>query len=167
MAVRTFGIGAAVGVMVDLAMSLVLVPTLLMLLRPETGVAPQERYLVAPMRGVARFSMRFARPVVLVTLLLLTLAAAGATRLRVDTNHINFFAEDHPLHQSAVVIDEQLSGRLQLQRPARRARGVDADSGRAGTHAGAAGEAGAAAIRAEGRVAGRLREARQPGAQRR
>jgi predicted RND superfamily exporter protein len=109
-AVRTFGIGAAVGVMVDLAMSLVLVPTLLTFLRPETGVAPQERYLVAPMRAVARFSMRFARPVVLITLLLLTLAAAGVTRLRVDTNHINFFADDHPLHQSAVVIDGQLSG---------------------------------------------------------
>ena len=109
-AVRTFGIGAALGVMVDLAMSLVLVPTLLTFLRPETGVAPQERYLVAPMRGVARFSMRFARPVVLVTLLLLTLAAAGVSRLRVDTNHINFFAADHPLHQSAIVIDEQLSG---------------------------------------------------------
>jgi predicted RND superfamily exporter protein len=109
-AVRTFGIGAAVGVMVDLAMSLVLVPTLLTFLRPETGVAPQERYLVAPMRAVARFSMRFARPVMLVTVLLLALAAAGATRLHVDTNHINFFAEDHPLHQSAVVIDQQLSG---------------------------------------------------------
>jgi len=109
-AVRTFGIGAAVGVMVDLMMSLVLVPTLLLLLKPETGIAPQERYLVEPMRRVARFSMRSARPVLLVTLLLLTMAAAGATRLRVDTNHINFFADDHPLHQSAELIDRQLSG---------------------------------------------------------
>ena len=109
-AVRTFGIGAAVGVMVDLMMSLVLVPTLLLLLKPETGIAPQERYLVEPMRRVARFSMRSARPVLLVTLLLLTVAAAGATRLRVDTNHINFFADDHPLHQSADLIDRQLSG---------------------------------------------------------
>ena len=36
-AVRAFGIGAAVGVMVDFVMSLVLVPTLLMLVKPSTG----------------------------------------------------------------------------------------------------------------------------------
>ena len=50
---RSFGIGAAVGVMVDFVMSLVFVPTLLMLLKPETDVAPQERYLLAPMQRVA------------------------------------------------------------------------------------------------------------------
>jgi predicted RND superfamily exporter protein len=109
-AVRAFGVGAAVGVMVDFAMSLLLVPTLLMWLKPEMGVAPQERYLIGPMQRVARCSMRYARPVVLVTVLVMAVAALGATRLRVDTNHINFFAEDHPLHQSAVVIDERLSG---------------------------------------------------------
>jgi predicted RND superfamily exporter protein len=34
----------------------------------------------------------------------------GLRWLHVDTNHINFFAEDHPLHQSATVIDQELSG---------------------------------------------------------
>ena len=92
-------------------MSLVFVPTLLMWLQPEPGIAPQERYLVGPMRRVARFSMRHARPVSPWPRVgLMALAAVGATRLRVDTNHINFFAEDHPLHQSAAVIDEKLSG---------------------------------------------------------
>ena len=109
-AVRAFGIGSAVGVMVDFVMSLVFVPTLLMWLQPEPGIAPQERYLVGPMRRLAHFSMRNARGVTVVTLALMVLAAVGATRLRVDTNHINFFAKDHPLHQSAVVVDEQLSG---------------------------------------------------------
>jgi len=109
-AVRSFGVGAAAGVMVDFVMSLVLVPTLLMWLKPEAGIAPQERYLVGPMQGVARFSMRHARPVVLITVLAMSAAALGATRLRVDTNHINFFAADHPLAQSARIIDERLSG---------------------------------------------------------
>jgi predicted RND superfamily exporter protein len=109
-AVRAFGIGAAVGVMVDFVMSLVFVPTLLMLLKPETGIAPQEKHLLGPMQRVARFSMRHARGVVAVTLVLMVGAALGATKLRVDTNHINFFADDHPLHRSAVVIDSQLSG---------------------------------------------------------
>jgi predicted RND superfamily exporter protein len=109
-AVQSFGIGAAVGVMVDFVMSLVLVPTLLMWLKPEAGTAPQERYLIGPMLRVARFSMRRAGPVVAVAVLAMVAAAFGAMRLRVDTNHINFFAEDHPLHQSAVIIDERLSG---------------------------------------------------------
>jgi uncharacterized protein len=109
-AVRAFGIGAAVGVMVDFVMSLVLVPTMLMFLKPETGVAPQERYLLAPMQRVAHFSMRYARHVVIGTLILMSMATAGIWWLKVDTNHINFFADSHPLHQSAKVIDEKLSG---------------------------------------------------------
>lgn len=109
-AVRAFGIGAAVGVMVDFVMSLVFVPTLLMLLKPETAIAPQERYLVGPMRRVARFSMGHARAILVTTLLVMAVAAAGVRWLRVDTNHINFFANDHPLHRSADVIDRQLSG---------------------------------------------------------
>ena len=109
-AVRSFGVGAAAGVMVDFVMSLVFVPTLLMLLKPEQAVAPQERYLLGPMQWVARFSMRHAKPVLAFTLVLLLFSAVGITALRVDTNHINFFAEDHPLHQSAALIDNQLSG---------------------------------------------------------
>jgi predicted RND superfamily exporter protein len=109
-AVRQFGIGAGVGIMVDFVMSLVLVPFLLLWLKPEVGIAPQERYLVRPMQRIARFSIGNARPVLAVTAAVTMLCAAGVIWLRVDTNHVNFFAEDHPLHQSAKVIDERLSG---------------------------------------------------------
>jgi hypothetical protein len=109
-AVKSFGIGAAVGVMVDFVMSLVFVPTLLMMLKPEAGVAPQERYLLAPMQGVARFAVRYAKPVLATTVALMALSSAGIAALRVDTNHVNFFAADHPIHQSADLIDRQLSG---------------------------------------------------------
>ncbi len=109
-AVRAFGIGAAVGVMVDFVMSLVLVPTLLTLIKPSPHRAPQERYFLEPMQRVARFSMRNARGVVAWTIVLMAVGTLGLRWLRVDTNHINFFAKDHPLHQSATLIDEQLSG---------------------------------------------------------
>ena len=109
-AVRGFGVGSAVGVMVDFVLSIVFVPTLLTLVTPDVRETPQERYLLGPMQQVARFSIRHAAPVATVTILLMLVASAGAFRLRVDTNHINFFAEDHPLHQSAQVIDRQLSG---------------------------------------------------------
>ncbi|HEV8319058.1 MAG TPA: MMPL family transporter [Vicinamibacterales bacterium] len=109
-AVRTFGIGAAVGVMVDFVMSLVFVPTLLTLVNAEPVPPPQERWLVAPMRAVARFSIAHARLVLIVSLVVAVVAMAGMTRLHVDTNHINFFSERHPLHRSADVIDRELSG---------------------------------------------------------
>ena len=109
-AVRAFGIGAAVGVMVDFVMSLVLVPTLLMWMKPSAAVAPQERYFVAPMQRVARFSMRKAKPVLVATGLVMAVGLVGLRWLHVDTNHINFFAKNHPLHQSATLIDTELSG---------------------------------------------------------
>src|SRR5688572_19311316 len=109
-AVRAFGIGAAVGVMVDFVMSLVLVPTLLTLIKPSMAIAPQERYFLVPMQRVARFSMRNARRVILATALVMAVGLFGLRWLRVDTNHINFFGKNHPLHQSAAVIDQELSG---------------------------------------------------------
>ena len=109
-AVRSFGIGAATGVMVDFFMSLVLVPTLLMFLRPDTATAPQERYLVGPMQRVARLSIRHAGRVIAVAAAIVAVSGVGLAWLHVDTNHINFFADGHPLHQSADVIDRDLSG---------------------------------------------------------
>jgi uncharacterized protein len=109
-AVRSFGIGAAVGVMVDFVMSLVLVPTLLMWVKPSAAVAPQERYFVGPMQRVARFSMRNAKQVLVATTVVMGVGLIGLRWLHVDTNHINFFANDHPLHQSATLIDTELSG---------------------------------------------------------
>ena len=110
LAVRAFGIGAATGVMVDFAMSLVFVPTLLMFLTPETVKPPQERWLMGPLKAVASFSTRYAHSVLIVGFVIATLAIAGISRLRVDTNHINFFGEGHPLHESAKVMDRELSG---------------------------------------------------------
>ncbi len=108
--VRSFGIGAGVGVMIDFLMSLVFVPFLLTLVPPDTAPPPQERWLIGPMRAIAQFSIRRAKPV-LVTLMAASLVAiVGISHLRVDTNHINFFSESHPLHRSAQVIDQKLSG---------------------------------------------------------
>ncbi len=109
-AVRTFGIGAAMGVMIDFAISIVLVPTLLSLGKPDLRPPPQERWLMRPMTAIARFACARPRTVLAVAAVLAAIATAGMYQLRVDTNHINFFAKRHPLSQSADVIDRQLSG---------------------------------------------------------
>jgi predicted RND superfamily exporter protein len=114
-AVRSFGVGAAVGIMVDFMISLVFVPTILSLMKPELKEPPHERYLVQPMRRIAAFSTRRPRAVLAVTLALGLVALLGIKDLHVDTNHINFFSPDHPLGQSARVIDNELSGIYSFQ----------------------------------------------------
>jgi predicted RND superfamily exporter protein len=114
-AVRSFGIGSAVGIMVDFMISLVFVPTVLSMMKPETGETPHERYLVEPMRKIAMFSTRRPRHVLIASVLLSGVACLGILRLRVDTNHINFFNPDHPLGRSARIIDDQLSGIYSFQ----------------------------------------------------
>jgi hypothetical protein len=114
-AVRSFGVGSAVGIMMDFVISLVLVPTLLTWVRPETAEAPHERYLIGPLQRVARFSCGHPKRVIAASLAIGIAAALGILRLRVDTNHINFFSSKHPISQSASVIDKQLSGVYSFQ----------------------------------------------------
>ena len=109
-AVHAFGVGAAAGVMVDFVFSVVLIPTLLTFIKPETRVTPHEKYLLGPLQKVARVSTGHPRRVLAISLIVAALATAGIFRLRVDTNHINFFSSRHPLSRSAAVIDQNLSG---------------------------------------------------------
>ncbi len=114
-AVRSFGIGSAVGIMVDFVISLVLIPTLLTFMKPELEEAPHEQYLIGPLQRIARFSTGHPAKVVWVSLAIGGLAALGILRLHVDTNHINFFRKTHPLSESAAVIDKELSGIYSFQ----------------------------------------------------
>ena len=109
-AVKTFGIGAGVGVMVDFAISILFVPALLTMVRPDPEPPPQERWLMLPLQRAGRFAYGHPRLVLTIVLILSVVSAIGATRLRVDTNHINFFAKEHPLARSADLIDRELSG---------------------------------------------------------
>jgi predicted RND superfamily exporter protein len=114
-AVRSFGVGSAIGIMVDFMISIVFVPTVLSLMKPEPARPPHERYLLGPMRAIARFSTANPGRVIAVAAVILIAATFGIRELRVDTNHINFFSRSHPLGQSARVIDDQLSGIYSFQ----------------------------------------------------
>jgi predicted RND superfamily exporter protein len=109
-AVREFGLGAAIGVMVDFGLSIILVPTLLGFFKPETRPAPQERWLRQPLERLAVWTTAHARLIAVVAVILTLVGVAGLVRLRVDTNHMNFFHRAHPISQAATVIDEKLAG---------------------------------------------------------
>jgi predicted RND superfamily exporter protein len=129
-AVRAFGLGSALGVMVDFALSIVLVPTLLGWLKPETLPPPQERWLKRPMERLAIWTVHRARLVAIVAVALTIVGLVGVTRLRVDTNHMNFFSKSHPLGQAADLMDRELAGiytfQIMLEGPADSLRQPDA-----------------------------------------
>ncbi len=114
-AVREFGFGAAIGVSMDFVISMTLVPTLLCWLKPHDRAAPQETWFKGPLVAVSKFSVSRAGPVAAVAGLVAVVALAGLFRIRVDTNHINFFAPSHPLSESARVIDNRLAGIYSFQ----------------------------------------------------
>lgn len=109
-AVHDFGLGAAIGVMVDCIVSIILMPTMLGWTKPETAPPPQETWFRAPMHALAGFTTRHPKLIVWGAAGIIVWALVGFTWLRVDTNHINFFSRTHPLGQSAAVIDGKLSG---------------------------------------------------------
>jgi predicted RND superfamily exporter protein len=114
-AVKHFGVGAAVGVMVDFVISIIVMPTLLGWLNEVTKEPPQETWFAGPMRSIGRFSASKPALVMVVATVITVFAAAGLMKLRVDTNHINFFAKSHPLSTSAEVIDTKLAGIYNFQ----------------------------------------------------
>jgi predicted RND superfamily exporter protein len=109
-AVRDFGIGAALGVTVDMAVSIVLVPTLLARVQPDRRMPALELFLIDALRKTAGFAT--SRPVIVTAgaAVIGVAAMLGIGRLRVDTNHIAFFPPSHPLSESARVIDRELGG---------------------------------------------------------
>lgn len=109
-AVRTFGIGAAIGVMFDVLISLVLVPTLLMWMPPPKARPPQDTWFRRPLERAGRLAFGHWRLMLGGAAIVAVLSVLGVMQLRVDTNHINFFPSDHPITTSAQVIDRELSG---------------------------------------------------------
>ena len=77
---------------------------------------PHEEYLVRRRCGGSRCSrLGAARAVLVARSCFRLIADPGMRVLHVDTNHINFFSKDHPLGQSAPVIDDELGGHLRFQ----------------------------------------------------
>ena len=165
-AVRQFGMGSAVGVMVDFVISLVLMPTVLGWIKPAAAPPPQEAWFKTPLLSVARLSTTHYRAVLAVVVVLSVIAGVGMARVRVDTNHLNFFSPSHPLSRSADVIDNGAERHLFLPGAPRRAAGLDEAARRPRAHGPPRGGDPAVAARPQSHWSSRVRQARPSRAQR-
>jgi len=111
--VRVFGVFAALGVLLALAASLIVVPCLLALKdRPGQPMAPEaaerrgDRWLAA----LDGWVQRRAGLVLVGSLVAARGVAAGASALRVETNLLKYFKEDAPVVQDSLLIEQAFGG---------------------------------------------------------
>lgn len=110
--VQTFGLSGAIGTLMVFLVVFILVPPIL--LKWDTPRWPRRRSGLAHARriaaAVAVFSMRHAKAVLTVTVLLVLATIPLVMQVKVESNILEFFAPDHPLSRGTGRVERQLSG---------------------------------------------------------
>ena len=125
-----FGWMMTIGVVVALLLSFVVLPCVLMLLKPreEKGGAEGESSFT---HYFAIATERAGGLVVVVSVLLLAASAWGVSQLKVENRFIDYFHEDTEIYQGMETIDAELGG---IRRRARLPRGHQLRGPRLGQH---------------------------------
>jgi predicted RND superfamily exporter protein len=113
--IRTFGLFAAAGVGVSLAIGAIGLPAALRVFRPGPGPAFADDGLDRFLAGAARFSCRRSGVVLAATAALCLAAAFAVPRVRVSTHDGDFFPSDHPLNRAYSFIESRLAGVTPLE----------------------------------------------------
>lgn len=117
---RAFGIYAGIGVAAAGLFSLLVMPALLTLLKPRKSPAFKSRQrkgheehvdrFGAIMGAVGRFVVRYPRPVMVASLVVVVAGVIGASQLEINYARINYFQEHEQIYQADQVINERLDG---------------------------------------------------------
>lgn len=117
--VAALGLFAPIGVMIALAMSLTLLPALMQLapLSDSRGQAAsnEPNVLDRILTGLGRFATRKPGVVVGVSVVLLSLAAVGASRLTLSHDPLSWLPEDSSIVQGTKYIDRALEGSISFE----------------------------------------------------
>jgi len=113
---RQFGVFAAVGVGVAMALSLVLIPAVLALLKtPRKKASPRQggpiTWVLSALEWVV---VRHRRPVLVVSVILFVGFLAGLPLLQIETSQQEFLGEDNPVVEAMEVMKRHFSGSEQL-----------------------------------------------------
>ncbi|NLM41131.1 MAG: RND family transporter [Firmicutes bacterium] len=117
--IREFGVLTAIGVMLAMALSLSLVPALLILVRePRVRLAEDTPEKEGPLSCLlqAFVTWAVARPKQLtaVVVVLLVVFALGAGLITLESNIVNYFGASSPVRQATTVIEEVFGGSMQI-----------------------------------------------------
>jgi predicted RND superfamily exporter protein len=122
-AIANLGIYAAIGVIAAFLLSVTLLIVTLSFgrrlttrdsTRAEILQAKGGRLVQELLAGVARVDIQHPRTILLVSLMLVAVAAAGIAQLRVDSNFLHELSKDEPVRIVTEYIDEVMGGTLSL-----------------------------------------------------
>jgi predicted RND superfamily exporter protein len=108
-AVRTFGIGAAIGITSAFIVSIVFVPFLLSIV-PARFRKFKKSFWLGPLELLHNFNQRRAKPLLILMISVTVLAIGGINRLEVNTNQMDFFDEESQIRQAGNLLNKRMSG---------------------------------------------------------
>ncbi|MBW2038312.1 MAG: MMPL family transporter [Deltaproteobacteria bacterium] len=108
-AVKHFGIGSAAGIMFAFFISITLVPLLLSLL-PSNQEIKRGRGLKHLLNGISKFNERRFKYTLVVAVLGFIFFGWGITKVKIETNQIEWFPKKGDFYKSSMLVDKNLSG---------------------------------------------------------
>jgi hypothetical protein len=113
---RQFGLFTAVGVLVAMILSLVLIPALLAVLRVPRGKlhGKTDGILTRTLSGFERVILSHRRIVLVGSVVLFLAFLAGLPLLKIETSQVEYLGEKNPVMQAIDVMDRRFSGSEQM-----------------------------------------------------
>jgi predicted RND superfamily exporter protein len=111
---RHVGILAAAGVTMALVMSLLLIPSLISLRKPQAAFIstkkPGTAHITRILDKYSSFLVRSPGKILIISAIITLLISAGIFRVRIDTNQEDLFPADHPVRRASEVINKKFGG---------------------------------------------------------
>ncbi len=117
-AIRHFGLAAAAGMIIEFILTFTLLAMLLPWLGQEAarGNSPvRESALVSASQKLTRLAVTRGRWIILFTLAVVLISLWGASKIRTETNLLEFFREKSPIRVAARFVDQNLGGSETLE----------------------------------------------------
>lgn len=112
---RTFGLFTAIGILIAMVLSLLLIPAILRIVKePKLKTASRRGRMAAVLGTVVRWAIRARWGVLIGTLVLSGVFAAGIPMLQIETSERAYLGERHPAVLSMDRLDELFSGSNQV-----------------------------------------------------
>lgn len=116
--VQVFGVYVAVGIMIAWIFTVVFIPAYVMMIPDKSlanfGLAAQHEekktWLTRVLHQAGLLTLRGAKPIVVVLVLVTAVAVYGITRIQINDNPVKWFSKSHPIRQADIALNRHFGG---------------------------------------------------------
>lgn len=116
--IREFGVLTAIGVLIAMALSLSLVPALLILAKEPKGSQAQTKvkrgFLSTLLETFTSWALNNSKQLFVIVVIVIVVFAYGSTLLTLESNIVNYFGDSSPVKKGTRVIEETFGGSMQI-----------------------------------------------------